>query len=121
MLGLSWMKHTPVRLGCVACWESLDEHERDRHLIVRGAFARDGSAPVALSSRLPVSEFPPSRFLDAAREADGGVVILVPLRTASVDWGILAVEGPAAGLLSGGFTEPTIRRLRHGRGADLGT
>ena len=61
-----------------------------------------------MGSRLPLGEFPPVPFLNAARVADGGVVVVVPLRTAAVDWGILAVEGPSQSLLCGGVSEPSI-------------
>jgi diguanylate cyclase (GGDEF)-like protein len=92
---LSWLQQTSVVRACLGRWEQPGDEQQRPYLTVTGSYSRDGSTPIAIGSRWPMPAFPPASFIDAPDDALApGPVMLIPLRSASLDWGILAVVGP---------------------------
>ena len=85
---LGWLAGTHVRAGVLALWE--DDPSSGR-LRVAGCFDRAKVLPVLLGSALTTDRFPPTPLIAAARPEAGELCIVVPVRTAERDWGLLAV------------------------------
>jgi signal transduction histidine kinase len=99
--GLAWLSNTPVARACLARWEEPGEGQCWPDLTVTGYYGPSGATTVAVGSRWPIEAFPPNDFVYAALNiADPGPVTLIPVRTQSSNWGILAFVGPADSWLS---------------------
>ncbi|MGV8967745.1 MAG: EAL domain-containing protein [Cellulomonas sp.] len=87
---LGWLAGTHVRAGVLALWE--DDPSSGR-LRVAGCYDRARVLPPLLGTALTADRFPPTPLTAAARPQDGELCIVVPVRTAERDWGLLAVLG----------------------------
>ncbi|WP_437886334.1 substrate-binding domain-containing protein [Sorangium sp. So ce307] len=87
-LSLSWLAKTPALWGCLALREDATT------LVVAGAYSRDGSATPAIGGRHRVEAFPPADLLPPSAASGAHMMLLLPIRTARRDWGILALIGP---------------------------
>ncbi|MEU8234333.1 GGDEF domain-containing protein [Actinoplanes sp. NPDC048967] len=87
--GLAWMESTPAVGGCLGLWPGEGEPRGDDPLLeVVGEF-RAGGGPRSG----PVSAFPPPGLFTLADGPAGDIVFVVPVRSASRDWGALAAVG----------------------------
>ncbi|MFC7531823.1 diguanylate cyclase domain-containing protein [Actinoplanes sp. GCM10030250] len=84
---LDWLGLTPALAGCLGLWK--DDGEKDE-LALTGQFRIDVGAPGAV---IPVSQFPPRELFDLADGAAADIVFVVPIRSRSRDWGMLAAVG----------------------------
>jgi diguanylate cyclase (GGDEF)-like protein len=89
---LGWLGGSPLRAGSLGLWFSETDPDDDPDLHLVGAFRRAGPAPSGQPA-VPVSTFPPEDLLAVADAAPGEVVFVVPVRSASRDWGVLAAVG----------------------------
>ncbi|WP_437876527.1 substrate-binding domain-containing protein [Sorangium sp. So ce513] len=95
---LAWLETTTVVWGCLALWE--DPAARD-HLVVAGAYSRDGSPVPPDGSRCAREAFPPVEMLPPSAADGTFMVLLLPIRSAQRDWGILALVGPTVVAMTG--------------------
>jgi diguanylate cyclase (GGDEF)-like protein len=82
---LAWLESTPAVGGCLGLWA---EHGDDR-LVLVGEFPL-GEPSGRLGTTLPVSGFPPAELFEHADGAAGEIAFVVPVRSTSRDWGVLA-------------------------------
>ncbi|WP_433931564.1 substrate-binding domain-containing protein [Sorangium cellulosum] len=87
-LSLSWLAKTSAIWGCFALREDATT------LVVAGAYSRDGSATPAIGGRHRVEAFPPAELLPPSAASGAHMMLLLPIRSARRDWGILALIGP---------------------------
>ncbi|WP_438011876.1 substrate-binding domain-containing protein [Sorangium sp. So ce321] len=94
-LSLSWLAKTTAIWGCFALREGATT------LVVAGAYSRDGSATPPIGSRYRPEAFPPAELLPPSAASGAHMMLLLPIRTAQRDWGVLAVVGPTLRELTG--------------------
>jgi DNA-binding LacI/PurR family transcriptional regulator len=95
---LGWLARTPARGGCLGLWVETaepngDRVAGDRELNIAGVFVREGAQPSRAAQQMTVSAFPPTEMLALADAHPGEAVLVVPVRTAASDWGLLAIVG----------------------------
>jgi len=100
---LGWLVRTLARGGCLGVWAQpleptslegiVEEDVSERELEIAGVFVRDRVKPTLFAQRMTVRAFPPNDMLALADQNPGDVVLVVPVRTSSSDWGLLAVVG----------------------------
>ncbi|KYF67608.1 LacI family transcriptional regulator, partial [Sorangium cellulosum] len=95
---LAWLETTTAVWGCLALWEDPAARER---LVVAGAYSRDGSPAPPDGSRCAREAFPPAEMLPASATDGTFMVLLLPIRSAQRDWGILALVGPTLVAMTG--------------------
>ncbi|WP_437608991.1 substrate-binding domain-containing protein [Sorangium sp. So ce834] len=95
---LSWLATTTVVWGSLALWE---DPEARAGLVVAGAYSRDGSPTPPIGSRCPVEAFPPVEMLPPSATDGTHMVLLLPIRSARRDWGILVLVGPTHVAMTG--------------------
>jgi PAS domain S-box-containing protein len=91
---LAWLAGTPVRCGCLALHSDRGA-DLPGALVVAGTYHRDGDAMPPIGNAYAASNFPPPEFLATSgwgNETD--IVILLPIKTAARDWGMLALCAP---------------------------
>lgn len=90
---LAWMRQTPLSWGCLALWSEPAAGE-PASLVVGGTYRRDGGATVPLGTLYAPAAFPPLDLLPASATTDGpDLMFVLPVRTATRDWGALAMCG----------------------------
>ncbi|WP_437645241.1 substrate-binding domain-containing protein [Sorangium sp. So ce362] len=94
-LSLSWLAKTAAIWGCLALREDATT------LVVAGAYSRDGGATPPIGGRYRLEAFPPADRLPPSATSGALMMILLPIRTARRDWGILALMGPTLRELAG--------------------
>jgi signal transduction histidine kinase len=98
---LDWLAFTTARAGCLGLWTdaTLARARGSRHLRIAGSFLRDGGRP-PLPGQVAIEAFPPEALI--AQRRPGEIVAVVPVKTTSMDLGLLAVVTPIVGVeLSG--------------------
>ncbi|WP_338091884.1 substrate-binding domain-containing protein [Sorangium cellulosum] len=95
---LAWLQPTTVVWGCLALWE--DPTAR-ASLVIAGAYSRDGSPTPPIGSRCPIEAFPPAGMLPPSATDGTFLVLLLPIRSAQRDWGILVLVGPPVVAMTG--------------------
>ncbi|CAN99104.1 MULTISPECIES: substrate-binding domain-containing protein [Sorangium] len=95
---LSWLETTTVVWGCLALWD--DPQARSR-LVVAGAYSRDGSPTPPIGRRCRPEAFLPAAMLPPSAEDGTHMVLLLPIRSARRDWGILVLVGPTLVAMAG--------------------
>jgi diguanylate cyclase (GGDEF)-like protein len=88
---LGWLGQTPAVRGCLGLWPHPEQGLGDDLLEIVGEFPDSGGATGDLGSLVPVSAFPPAAMLEHISGAAGNVMFLVPIRSSTRDWGVLAV------------------------------
>jgi diguanylate cyclase (GGDEF)-like protein len=88
---LAWLGRTPAVGGCLALWSS-SPASADA-LSVVGEFRVDGGPTPSVGSAVPVEQFPPAGLFELADGAADDIVFVVPVRSTSRDWGVLAAVG----------------------------
>ena len=116
---LGWLERSNVRAAVLGLW---DGDPGVGCLRVTGVHDPAGVLDLAAGTRVPVREFPPIGFLDAAASNDGEVCLIVLVRSGENDWGVLAllvtIDTVAshetylqwAGLLGSAFEERDLQR-----------
>ena len=90
---LRWLAGTHVQAGVLALWGPDDPDSADRDLEIVGAYDPNGAVPGLIGVRTAAESFPPESLIAAVSAADREVCVVVPVRTAARDWGLLAVVG----------------------------
>ncbi|MEV1287272.1 EAL domain-containing protein [Micromonospora sp. NPDC049679] len=88
---LGWLARTSARAGCLGLWaEGRSGAHGDAALDIAGTFVRDGHAAVS-TQPTTTALFPPAELLALAGEHPDDLVLVVPVKVNSSDWGLLAV------------------------------
>jgi DNA-binding LacI/PurR family transcriptional regulator/anti-anti-sigma regulatory factor len=91
---LAWLAQTTASWGCLALWEG-NSTATSTTLVVAGTYSRAGDRCPPLASCYTAAAFPPDDLLSGSGHADGSaVLILLPIRTATRNWGVLALVEP---------------------------
>ncbi|HET9058570.1 MAG TPA: EAL domain-containing protein, partial [Acidimicrobiales bacterium] len=94
---LQWMSRTVAEVGALALWAGPgSRHE----LEIVGIFDRENTTQSLVHERFDTRCFPPDVFLE--RSQKGGphdLVVLLPVRTVSSDWGFLLLVAPVGSAL----------------------
>jgi DNA-binding LacI/PurR family transcriptional regulator/anti-anti-sigma regulatory factor len=100
---LDWLRQTPLRWGCFGLWEGSGNGEPE--LAIAGIYRRDhsnGDASV-IGKRYTAPHFPPLQLLPpSVDQADGDIIILLPIKLAGQNGGMLALTCPIPYLHSSG-------------------
>jgi DNA-binding LacI/PurR family transcriptional regulator/anti-anti-sigma regulatory factor len=94
---LTWLGQFGVRWGCLGLWTESDS-DGPPTLMVAGFYSRDTNIEMPFGNRYAAAYFPPTERLPvSAREGGPDMVILLPVRTTTRDWGVLALCTPIEG------------------------
>jgi len=97
---LTWLTQVGVRWGCLGQWIESDSDEPPA-LMVTGFYSRDTTTETILGNHYAAAHFPPTQRLPvSARDGGSDMVVLLPVRTATHDWGVLALCTPIEGHLA---------------------
>ncbi len=88
--GLEWLAGTHVNAGLLALWEG---EPSAGNLVIAGAYDRTGALSELTGTRLTAESFPPEPLIAAVVSAEQEVCVVVPVRTATREWGLFAVVG----------------------------
>lgn len=95
---LAWLGQTSLSWGCLGLWDGTA-------LVVAGSYDRDSrdGLGASLGNRYTAPLFPPDQLLPASvREIGAEIAIVLPIKTTTRDWGVLALAGPIQYLHSSG-------------------
>ena len=97
--GLPFLSQTRVRAAYLGLWrqvpsESTDRPDEEVTIELAGSFVSNASDVLPVGSHVGVESFPPSTLLSLARPAAAEITTVLPVRTATKDWGLLALVGP---------------------------
>jgi DNA-binding LacI/PurR family transcriptional regulator/anti-anti-sigma regulatory factor len=101
---LAWLEQTSLSWGCLGLWDTAAGSDATA-LVVAGSYFRNsqGSQPVAIGSRYTAALFPPDQLLPASVRTIGAeIALLLPIKTTTHNWGVLALAGPILYLRSSG-------------------
>jgi anti-anti-sigma regulatory factor len=87
---LAWLAHTPTTWGSLLLWDQ-GQNSSSAELICTANYCRDGTPPIPIGSRYRAAAFPPRELIERASPA-GALTLLVPIRTAATEWGVLALN-----------------------------
>lgn len=91
---VDWLSETNVYSGCLGLWSPAGG-DHPPVLSIAGSYRREGSPLLRLGTTLHAALFPPLDLLPSSAQRKGITTCLVlPIRTADHDWGMLAVSGP---------------------------
>ncbi len=94
---LEWARGTQARAACLATWTGQGpqaEGPAARRLRVVGRYGPNTAGALAEGAEVEVGRFPPVDALEAGDVGAADVVYVLPVRTPTHDWGMLAVAGP---------------------------
>jgi len=101
---LAWLGQTSLNWGCLGLWDGTANSDHAA-LVVAGSYARDsrGDLPATLGNRYTATLFPPDQLLPASvRDTGAEIAIMLPIKSTTRDWGVLALAGPIQYLRSSG-------------------
>jgi PAS domain S-box-containing protein len=99
---LDWLRLTPARWGCLALYADANRAPTST-LSVAGTYRRSGPPVPDRGTHFVAGAFPPAEWYPAPGSVVGtDVLMLVPVASASRDWGVLALRGPIDA--HGGYT-----------------
>jgi len=101
---LAWLCQTPLSWASLGLWDGVDSGGRSA-LVIAGSYSRDNRNDLLAprGQRYSPALFPPEGLLPASvREEGTEISILLPIKTLSRDWGVLALAGPIQYLRSSG-------------------
>jgi DNA-binding LacI/PurR family transcriptional regulator/anti-anti-sigma regulatory factor len=88
---LGWLTQTEVNGACLGLWAELPTGEQ-RTLVLAGLYNREGDISVQRGASCAAALFPPQDALPASARGSGSdLTIILPVRTESRDWGLLAL------------------------------
>jgi len=91
---LDWLRLTPARWGCLALYADATHSPRST-LTVAGTYRLSGPPLPVRGTQFITGAFPPAEWCAGPGSAVGSdVLILVPVASASRDWGVLALRCP---------------------------
>jgi len=95
--GLPFLSQTRVRAAYLGLWRqgSADDGdcpEQDMTIELAGSFVASSSDSLPIGNHIGIESFPPSTLVSLAKSAE--ITTILPVRTASKDWGLLALVGP---------------------------
>jgi DNA-binding LacI/PurR family transcriptional regulator/anti-anti-sigma regulatory factor len=91
---VDWIKATPMYSGCLGLWTPAGGSQPPM-IGIAGCFQRDGNSPLRAGSGFSAPLFPPIESLpSSAQKNEINTCLVVSVRTADHDWGMLAVSGP---------------------------
>jgi DNA-binding LacI/PurR family transcriptional regulator/anti-anti-sigma regulatory factor len=97
---LAWLGQVGVQWGCLGLWTESDS-DASAALTVAGLYSRDTNTETLLGNRCVAAHFPPTEWLPgSARDGGPDMILLLPVQTATRDWGVLALCTPIEGHLS---------------------
>ncbi len=90
---LDWLAPTGARAGCLGLWAGGPggQARSGRHLRIAGSFLRGGGR-LTLPEQVTIESFPPEALISERRA--GEIVVVVPVKTTTVDLGLLATVLP---------------------------
>lgn len=95
---LEWMAKTIAQMGVLALWSP---GEDGAVLEVAGTYERARGASETAPERYRSEEFPPLELLErAAASPPGALVLVLPVRTLTADWGYLSLLAPPGATLT---------------------
>jgi DNA-binding LacI/PurR family transcriptional regulator/anti-anti-sigma regulatory factor len=88
---LAWLAQTDVNGACLGLWAETPAGE-PRTLVLVGLYNREGGINVRRGVSCAAALFPPQEVLPTSARAGGGdLTLILPVRTESRDWGLLAL------------------------------
>ena len=90
---LDWLAPTGARAGCLGLWAvgSGGQARSSWHLRIAASFRR-GKGHLAVPEQVAIEDFPPEALM--AERQPGEIVVVVPVKTTTVDLGLLATVLP---------------------------
>lgn len=99
---LDWLRLTPARWGCLALYADASRAQTSI-LTVAGTYRRSGPPVPDRDRQFVAGAFPPAEWYPAPESpVSADVLMLVPVASATRDWGVLALRGPIDA--HGGYT-----------------
>jgi diguanylate cyclase (GGDEF)-like protein/PAS domain S-box-containing protein len=97
--GLPFLSQTRVRAAYLGLWQqvpsaSTDDTEEKMTIELSGSFVSGDVDTLPIGTSVAVESFPPSELISLAERATTEITIVLPVRTATRDWGLLALVGP---------------------------
>jgi DNA-binding LacI/PurR family transcriptional regulator/anti-anti-sigma regulatory factor len=89
-LPLEWLRHTPASWGCLALWADAGGQQS---LMLGSVYSRHGRLMLKPGARYRPEAFLATEMLPTLAPGEPDIVMLLPLRTARRDWGVLALGG----------------------------
>ncbi|WP_438008981.1 substrate-binding domain-containing protein [Sorangium sp. So ce321] len=90
---LGWLRHTTVRVACIALWAK-DAGRGGPELIIDAVRADDPGLAALVGDRCEAGLFPPPELMEAASpDEPSGYLVMVPIANARRDWGTLVLGG----------------------------
>lgn len=90
---LAWLPRALVAGACLGLWTG-PEREDDRPLHIVGTYDADNRLDKLVGTDATAATFPPTALTTLTAPDSGHVVFVVPLRSDTRDWGVLAVVAP---------------------------
>jgi len=91
---LDWLRLTPVRWGCLALYPDATRNPKTT-LRIAGTYRRSGPPLPSPGTEFVAGTFPPANwFPEPGADVGTDVLMLLPVASASRDWGVLALCGP---------------------------
>jgi anti-anti-sigma regulatory factor len=92
---LAWLVQTDVNGACLGLWAETPVGEAGM-LVLAGFYNREGGVNVQRGASCAAALFPPQDVLPTSARAGGGdLTLILPVRTESRDWGLLALCAPS--------------------------
>jgi len=97
--GLPFLSQTRVRAAYLGLWrdapsDSTERQGEDMIIDLAGSFVSNPGDSLPVGGHVGVRSFPPPELVSLAQPAAGEITIVLPVRTAAKDWGLLALVSP---------------------------
>ncbi|OIQ87525.1 cyclic di-GMP phosphodiesterase Gmr [mine drainage metagenome] len=87
---LDWLAGTHIKAAVLALWA---DEPSSGLLDIVGSYDPGHALPNQVGTRTTVQSFPPTALIDLLVAAEREICVVVPVRTAAHDWGLLAIIG----------------------------
>ena len=97
--GLPFLSQTRMRAAYLGLWrqvpsENADGTDQDLTIELAGSYVSGAGDALPVGGHVPIQSFPPTALVSLARPAAAEIITVLPVRTATKDWGLLALVGP---------------------------